>query len=70
MATKTISIKENVYNLLMSHKREGESFSDLLERLAKIQSPLDLLASMQGTMDLGDSDKLIRELQAGRRNLS
>ncbi len=35
MATKTISIREEVYNLLKSFKRENESFSDVIGKLAK-----------------------------------
>lgn len=33
MATKTIGIKEDVYERLKTHKRNNESFSDTLERL-------------------------------------
>jgi len=34
MGTKTIRVREDVYNTLKAHKRPDESFSDLLERLA------------------------------------
>ena len=34
MATKTLTIKEDVYEHLKSMKQEDESFSDLLERLS------------------------------------
>lgn len=33
MGTKTITITEDVYERLRSHKREGESFSDVVRRL-------------------------------------
>ncbi len=35
MASKNISIKEEVYNLLNNARREDESFSDVIERLIK-----------------------------------
>ncbi|MEX2728029.1 MAG: antitoxin VapB family protein, partial [Candidatus Sigynarchaeum springense] len=36
MASKTICIKNDVYNRLVSLKREDESFSDFLQRLIDI----------------------------------
>lgn len=33
MGTKTIRVREEVYESLKAHKRPDESFSDLLERL-------------------------------------
>lgn len=35
MSTKTISIRDDTYDLLKNVKREGESFSDVIDRLIK-----------------------------------
>ncbi len=35
MASKTISIRDDVYDLLKGAKREDESFSDAIERLVR-----------------------------------
>ena len=39
MATKTISIREDVYDILMSLKKENESFSDVIYKLTKKRKP-------------------------------
>lgn len=44
MTQKTISLSEQAYNLLKNEKREGESFSRLIERLiSKKDNPWLLL---------------------------
>jgi predicted CopG family antitoxin len=40
MTTKTISITEDVYNILILEKQKGESFSDVISRLVKRRSRL------------------------------
>ena len=37
--TKTLTIRDEVYNKLLTIKREGESFSELFERLADGSDP-------------------------------
>lgn len=39
MGTKNISLRESAYQRLASLKREGESFSDVVERLTKDRTP-------------------------------
>jgi predicted CopG family antitoxin len=38
MATKTVSLRESAYRKLKNLKREGESFSDVVERISSAQS--------------------------------
>ncbi|MHA1230515.1 MAG: antitoxin VapB family protein [Candidatus Helarchaeota archaeon] len=68
MTTKTITIKKEVYDLLCSIKKEDESFSDLLERLAKRNKSLIILKKLKGTIDLGDSQELINEIRSKRND--
>ena len=35
MVTKTINIRESAYNALKAHKREGESYSDVILRVTE-----------------------------------
>lgn len=37
MSTKTVSLRETAYKKLKSLKREGESFSDVVERISEEQ---------------------------------
>ncbi len=50
---KTITIKEEVYEKLKPLKREGESFSDLLEELAENADPNETLRELRGSMEFG-----------------
>lgn len=42
MGSRTISLKDDVYDLLKSRKRADESFSDVVERLAGERTPEDV----------------------------
>ncbi len=64
MASKTISIKEDVYNLLKEARREEESFSDVIERL--IKKDKNDLSEYFG--DLRDSP-LLDKLEADSRKI-
>lgn len=68
MASKTITIREDVYDKLKALKRPGESFSEELERLADSRDNLEELA---GTWDLteDEADELIEDIH-GRRDHS
>ena len=68
MTSKTITIKEEIYNKLRQIKKDNESFSDLLDRLTQNVSPMEMLNSMAGTVDFGDADALKKDILKGREN--
>ncbi|RRJ30992.1 antitoxin VapB family protein [Halocatena pleomorpha] len=53
-ATKTIAVSETAYERLKRRKREGESFGDVVERLAGERSLLEFAGT--GTPDDGFAD--------------
>ena len=64
--TKTLSIRDDVYRKLLKVKREGESFSDLFERLAEGTSPIEALKKLRGCIVFKDKEKMLSELYAMR----
>lgn len=66
LLTKTISIRDEVYRKLSKIKREGESFSELFERLAEGKDPLDTLKELRGCVEFEDKEKLLREIYEAR----
>ena len=53
MATKTLTITEDAYERLKSHKREDESFSDVVTRLTAARADP---AKARGLFDGTDAD--------------
>jgi predicted CopG family antitoxin len=68
MASKTITIKEDVYHKLKRIKRDNESFSELLSRLSKNVSPLEKLKEMAGSIDFEDADALKKDIRRKRED--
>lgn len=62
MATKTISLDEEAYERLKVRKREGESFSDVVKRLAGERS----LKELAGILDDEEADALEAAVEEGR----
>ncbi|MWV40550.1 antitoxin VapB family protein [Natrialba sp. INN-245] len=54
MGTKTISLADDAYEKLKAHKREGESFSDVVRRLTGGVT----LAEYHGTLEEDTADEL------------
>ena len=66
MATKTISIREEVYDILACLKRENESFSDVIWKLTKKRKPnlRDYFGSLKDSkaiIEIKEDCKKIRE---------
>ena len=62
MATKTISLDEEAYERLKAHKREGESFSEVVKRLAGERS----WAEVTGILSDTEADTLEDVIDSGR----
>lgn len=67
MTTKTITIKEDIYKMLLSIKGTNESFSNFFERLVKSRSNIDKLRELRGSVEFKNKEALLRELSAKRR---
>ena len=63
MATKTISLDEEAYEHLKAHKREGESFSEVVKRIAGERS----WTEVAGLLSEEDAADLERTIQDGRQ---
>ncbi len=60
MATKTVSLRENAYKKLRNLKREGESFSDVVERISEDQK--QKLQKFSGNFpELGEVEKQLKK---------
>jgi len=64
--TKTITIRDDVYNKLLRVKREDESFSELFERLVEGMNPLETLIRIRGCVEFKEKDKMLSEINALR----
>ena len=62
---KTITIRD-VYRRLLAIKEEGESFSELFERLLESVNPIETLKKLRGRVDFKDKEKLLSEIKALR----
>lgn len=75
MATKTIGIDEDTYERLKAEKREGESFSDVVDRLLGERSLVELAglwdeettAEIEGYVEEGRESSRARSDRVARR---
>ncbi len=64
--TKTLTIRDEVYERLIKIKRENESFSDLFMRLSEEENTLMMLERLRGSIDLPEADEIIEEIYEKR----
>lgn len=69
MTAKTITIREDVYRMLLSIKGTNESFSSFFERLVKSRSNLDKLRELRGSVKFKNKDMFLKELSEKRREI-
>lgn len=67
MTTKTITIKKEIYDMLISIKRKEESFSNLFERLVKSKSNIEILKELRASVKFDDKDALLKEIHKKRQ---
>ncbi len=67
MTAKTITIREDIYKMLLSLKGTNESFSNFFERLVKSRSNIDKLKDLRGTVKFRNKEVLLKELLEKRK---
>lgn len=63
---KTITVRDEVYRKLLAVKREGESFSELFERLVRGMEPIEMLKRLRGCIELDDRDEVLSRIYTAR----
>jgi len=68
MGTKNISISDEAYQMLKTLKKSGESFTDVIERMTRRSSVLEL-AGVLSKREVAAVEKHVREIrkQSSRR---
>ena len=69
MTTKTITIREDVYRMLLSIKGNKESFSNFFERMVISRRNLDKLKELRGFVEVKDKDAVLKELSEKREEI-
>jgi len=64
MGARTISLSEDAYQALATAKRPGESFSDVVRRLARRRSLTDLV----GVVDRKAAEAIADAIEANRKD--
>lgn len=66
MATKTITITEEAYNLLKNMKEDKESFTDAIVKVAK----KDSLSRLVGVLSHEEAEKMRKHIKDSRKRMN
>ncbi len=69
MTAKTITIREDIYRMLLSIKGTNESFSSFFERLVKSRRNIDTLKELRGSVEFSNKEALLKELSDKRKEI-
>ncbi len=69
MTTKTITIREDIYKMLLSIKGTNESFSIFFERLVKSRKNIDKLKELRASVEFRNKEALLKELSDKRKEI-
>lgn len=69
MTAKTITIREDIYKMLLSIKGANESFSNFFERLVKSRRNIDKLKELRGSVEFRNKEALLKELSDKRKEI-
>lgn len=69
MTTKTLTIREDIYRMLLSIKGTNESFSNFFERLVKSRRNIDKLKELRSSIEFKNKEALLKELSDKRKEL-
>ena len=66
MPFKKITIREDIYKMLLLVKGTNERFNCLFERLVKSKSNVEKLKGLRGTVEFKNKDLMLKELSKKR----
>lgn len=69
MTSKTITIREDVYRMLLAQKGAKESFSSFFERLMRSRSNLNKIKELRGQIEFRNKEILLKELSEKRKEI-
>jgi predicted CopG family antitoxin len=64
--TKTLTIRDQVYDKLVLLKKKDESFSELFERLVEGTASLESLRRLRGSVEFKNKQQMLAEIEARR----